>query len=96
MYSPGEMESFLQKVPMLGPYLTVYERNAITRVGFTIIWHSTSKGSRAQLVRLFFGLHLYLAGRSCENLQSAKSPALYKSGWGNYMVSRRNHLLNHF
>ena len=85
------MESFVLKVPILGPHLSVYERNAITRAGYTIIWHSdsTSKGSHAQMVRLFFGLHLYLAGRCCENLQSVKGPAQNKSGQGNNMVSRR-------
>ena len=84
------MESFVLKVPILGPHLPFYERNAITRAGFTIIWHSTSKGET------FFGLHLYLARRCCENLQSAKGLAQYKSGQGNNMVSRRNRLLYHF
>ena len=69
------MESFVLKIPILGPHFPFYERNAITRAGFTIIWHSTSNGSRAQMVRLFFGLHLYLVERCCENLQSAKGPA---------------------
>ena len=90
------MESFVLKVPISGPHLPFYERNAITRAGFTIIRHCTNKGSRAQMVRLFFGLHLYLAGRCCENLQSAKGPAQYKFGQGDNMVSRRNHLLYHF
>ena len=44
----------------------------------------------------FFGLHLYMAGRSRENLQSAKGPAQRKSGPGNNMIGRRNHLLYHF
>ena len=96
IYNPGEMESFVLKVPILGPHLPIHKRNAISRAGFTIIRHSTSKGFRAQMVRLFFGLHLHLAGRPCENLPSAKSPAQYKSGQGNNMVSRRNHLLYHF
>ena len=47
------MESFVLKVSILGFHLLFYERNAITRVGFTVIWHSTSKGPRAQMVRLF-------------------------------------------
>ena len=75
IYNPGEMESFVLKVSILGSHLPSYERNAITRAGFTTIWHSTSKGSRAQMVRLFFGLHLYLAGRCCENFPSAKGPS---------------------
>ena len=41
------MDSFVLKVPTLGPHLPFYERNAITTAGFTIIWHSTSKGFRA-------------------------------------------------
>ena len=44
MYNPGEMESFVQKVPILGPHLPLYERNAIIMAGFTIIWRSTSGG----------------------------------------------------
>ena len=47
------MESFVLKVPILSPHLTVYKRNAITRARFTIIWHSTSRGFRAQMVKLF-------------------------------------------
>ena len=57
------------------------------------------QGLRAQMVRLFFGLHLYLARRCCENLQSARGPARCNSGPGNNMitlVSRRDHLLYHF
>ena len=51
MYNPREMESFVLKVPILG--LPFHERNAVTRAGFTTIWHSTSKRFRAQMVRLF-------------------------------------------
>ena len=40
-------------------------------------------GPRAKMERLFL---LYLAGRCCENLQSARSPAKYKSGPGNNML----------
>ena len=72
---------------MFGPRLPFCERNVITRAGFTIIWHSTSKGSLAQMVRLCFGLHLYLAGRCCENFQSIKGPAQCKSGPSNNMIS---------
>ena len=58
------------------------------------------QGPRAQIERLFL---LYLAGRYCENLQSARSPAQNKSGPGNMvsrrdqldMVSRRDQLLHH-
>ena len=41
-----------------------------------------SHGFRVQMVRRFFGLHLYLAGRCCENPQSARAPGQYKSGPG--------------
>ena len=34
------------------------------------------------MVRLFFGLHLYLAGRCCENPQSTRGNAQCKSGPG--------------
>ena len=54
-----------------------------------------SKGPRAQMVRLFFGLHLYVARRVCENLQSAKISTQCKSGPVNNMVGKRNHLLQH-
>ena len=50
------------------------------------------QGPRAQIVR-FCLLHLYLAGRCCENLQSAWGSAQCKYGQGNNVVSRRNHLL---
>ena len=49
------------------------------------------QGPRAQMERLFL---LYLAGRCCENLQSATSPAQCKSGLGKNMVSRRDQLLH--
>ena len=45
---------------------------------------------RAQMERLF----LYLAGRCCENLQSARSLKQCKSGLGNNMVSRRDQSLH--
>ena len=47
------MESFVLKASILGPHLPFYERSAITRAGFSIIWHSTSRRFRAQMVRLF-------------------------------------------
>ena len=50
------------------------------------------QGPRVQMERIFL---LYLAGRCCENLQSARSPTQCKSGPGNDMVSRRDQLLNH-
>ena len=46
--------------------------------------------------KTFFGLRLYLAGRCCDNPQSARGTAQCISGPGNYMVGRRNHLLYHF
>ena len=85
------MESFL-KVPIFGPHLPFYERNAITRAEFTIIWQGVPRSNGEP----FFGLHLCLARRCSENLQSAKGPAQYESGQGNNTVSRRNHLLYHF
>ena len=39
--------------------------------------------------KTFFGLHLYLAGRCCNNPQSASGTAQCISGPGNYMVGRR-------
>ena len=44
------------------------------------------------MVRLLVVLHLHLAGRCCENLQSAKRPAQCELDPGNNMVSRRNDL----
>ena len=44
------------------------------------LFYGTEPEPRAQMVRLFFFLHLYLAGRSCENPQSARGPARFKSG----------------
>ena len=56
------------------------ERNAKTRVGFTIIWHS-ARGPALRW-RDFFGLRLYSAERCCENLQSANGSAQCKCGPG--------------
>ena len=39
----------------------------------------TVPGPRAQMVRLFFDLHLYLAVTCCENPQSARGPVRCKS-----------------
>ena len=49
----------------------------MTGARFTIIWHSTSLGLHAKMVKLFFGrpIHLYLAEGCCKNLQSTKGPA---------------------
>ena len=86
------LRGFVLKVATSGPHLRFYERNAITRAGFTI-WHS----ARAPLSdgKTFYGLHLYLAGRCCKILPSTKGPVLCKSG-PEYMVSKRNHLMYHF
>ena len=42
--------------------------------------YETGPEPRAQMVRLFFGLHLYLAGTCCKNLQNARGPAQCKYG----------------
>ena len=91
------MESFALKVPILGPHLPFYERNAITRAGFTIIWHSTSKGSRAQMVRLFL-VFTNLWPQDCAKI--FKTPRVQHNinlareiTW---LVGVTNHLLYHF
>ena len=48
-----------------------------------------SRGSRAQMVKTFVRLHLYLAGRCCENSENARGP-------GNNMVSRRKSIVPFF
>ena len=50
----------------------------------------------AKMIRLLFGFHLYWAGRRCKNPQSIRGLAQCKSGPGNNMVSRCNHLFYHF
>ena len=56
------------KVAYWDLHLTFYERNAIiTRDEFNLHM-AQCKVPRAQ-VRLFFGLHLYLAVKYCENLK---------------------------
>ena len=42
------------------------------------------------MVRLFFGFHLYLAERFCENFQSARGAMQCKSGQVSNMISKRN------
>ena len=54
------------------------------------------RGSRSSRVTLFFGLHIYLARRFCENLQSARGPTQRKPGSVNNKVSKRNYPLHHF
>ena len=54
-----------------------YKRNATTRAGI-ILWHS-AWASRSD-GETFFYLLLYLAGKSCENLQNARGQARCKSG----------------
>ena len=51
------------------------------------------QGSGTQMVKLVFGFqfHLYLAGKCCEDLQSAKGPAQCKSWPSNNRISKRNH-----
>ena len=44
------------------------------------LFYGTVPGPRAQMVRLFFYLHLHLAEGSCENPESARGPAQCKSG----------------
>ena len=39
------MESFVLKVPILGPHLPFLERNAVTRAGFTIYGTVLARGS---------------------------------------------------
>ena len=63
------IRGFVLKGATLGPNLLFYERNAITRAGFTI-WHSAR--ALCSDGKTFFGLHLYLAGRYCENPQSTR------------------------
>ena len=53
------MESFVLKVPILGTHLPFHECKAVTRARFTIIWHSTSKGFRAQMVRLIWSSPIF-------------------------------------
>ena len=93
MYNPGKLRDFVTKVASSGPHLTFYERSAITRAGFTT-WLS-ARAPRSDS-KTFFNLHLYLAGRCCENPQSTKDNAQMQIRPGNNMVSKRNHLMNHF
>ena len=90
------MESFVLKVPILGPHLPFQERNAVTRAGFTIIQHSTSKGFRAQMVRLFLVFTYIWQEDAAKIFKVPRIPAQYKSGPSNNMLNRRNHLLYHF
>ena len=53
------MESFVLKLPILGPHLPFHECNAVTSAEFTIIWHSTSKEFRAQMVRLLVFTYIW-------------------------------------
>ena len=73
------LRGFVLKVATSGPHLLFYERNAITRDGFTI-WQS-ARAPRSD-GKTFFGLHLYLAGTCCKNPHIARGPVQCKSGLG--------------
>ena len=52
------MESFRPKSCYLRPSYGVfsfYERDALTRAGFTTTWHSTSWGPHPKIERILFG-----------------------------------------
>ena len=70
-----------------------YGRNAITRADLP--YGAVPEAPRSD-VETFFGLRLYFAGRSFQNLQTVRGSVQCKSGPGNNMVSKRNHLLYHF
>ena len=81
MYNPVEaiLRGFVLKVAISGPDLPFYERNAITRAGFTIWYNARAPRTDG---KTFFGLHLYLAERCCKNSQSTRGPVQCKSGAG--------------
>ena len=95
MYHPEKIEGFRPKSCYFGPSSNLfYERNAITRADLP---YGTLSGASCSDGVTFFGLHLYLAERCCENLKSARRPAQCKFGPGNHtLVGRRNQVLNHF
>ena len=72
-----KLRDFVLKAATLGPHFPFYERNAITRAGFTI-WHS-ARASHSN-GKTFFVFHLYLAERCCEIIQSTRGPVQCKSG----------------
>ena len=53
------------------------------------------QGPFSQMVRLFFGLHIYLA-KFCKIFRSTRGSRQCKSGPVNNMVGKRNYLLYHF
>ena len=65
----AKLRGFVLKAAISGPHLNFYERNAITRAGFTV--RQSARAPRSDS-KTFFGLNLYLAGRYCEN---SKVPA---------------------
>ena len=90
------MESFVLKVPILGPHLPFHERNAVTRAGFTIIWHSTTKGFRAQMVRLFLVFTYIWQKDVAKIFKVPRSPHNINLARAITWLNRRNHLLYHF
>ena len=89
-WSGKNWEFLSQKLLSQALILPFSERYAITRAGFTIIWHS-ARGPLSD-GETFFGLHLYWAGKCCENLQSDMGFPQCKSDPRNNMVD----LLYHF
>ena len=96
MYNSGEIERvFYPKSWYLSPSSNAF-LNVMQKQRLDLPQYGTVPGASRSDGETFFGLHLYLARRCCENLQRAKGPAQCKSGPGNNMVSKRNHLLYHF
>ena len=72
MHNLEKLTVFVLKVGTSGPIETFYERNAVTTV--PDLSYGTVPGAPLSDSKTLFGLHLYLVGRFCENLQSARGP----------------------
>ena len=70
MYNPGEFEGFCPKSCYLRPLSNLF-MNVMQLQGPDLPL-GTVTGPRAQTARFFSGLHLYLAGRCCDNPQSTR------------------------
>ena len=80
MFNPGEIKGFCPKSCYIRPssnlLMNVMQYPGLDLLYGTVPWVPISDG------KIFFGLHLYLAGRCFENSQSAMAPRKCESGPG--------------
>ena len=90
MHNPEEIKSFCLKSCNFRPSFNLFVN--VTQYARPDLPYGTVPEQRAQMVRLFFGLHLHIWQEDVEKISKVpKGPAQCKSSSGNNMASKRNH-----